>query len=332
MLIPRLLDPPNVPVSKGAFGSGAFLFTDNLDVINRLYDDLRDAEAYTIFGRPDQQRDPLARLRGAGPDATIRDLEGQRWRACEEIGHTLDRRLVVGRTTSQDAGVNQASNIVVATASLEVGFNDPQVGAVIQHKAPRGMASFLQRKGRAGRDGAMRPITLTVLSDYGRDRAFYQAYEHLFDPSLEPQHLSISNSYVLRMQAVYALLDWLAARATGYEKGWFWDLLSRPLASTSLEMRKLLEATKARLTKVVRSDEASIADLRAYLKAALRLDDTTVELPALGGAELSTARSGPDASAAAISSVEARFSDEGRRSRFAGGFSSASRFLASQPV
>ena len=86
----------------------------------------------------------------------------------------------------------------MATAALEVGFNDPLVGAVIQHKAPRGMASFLQRKGRAGRDRAMRPITLTVLSDYGRDRAFYQAYEHLFDPSLEPQHLPIRNPYVLQ--------------------------------------------------------------------------------------------------------------------------------------
>ena len=48
--------------------------------------------------------------------------------------------------------VNQTANIVVATAALEVGFNDPHVGAVIQHKAPRGMAAFLQRKGRAGRD------------------------------------------------------------------------------------------------------------------------------------------------------------------------------------
>lgn len=107
---------------------------------------------------------------------------------------------MVGRTTSQDAGVNQSANIVVATAALEVEFNDPLVGAVIQHKAPRGMASFLQRKGRAGRDRAMRPITLTVLSDYGRDRAFYQAFEHLFDPSLEPQYLPIRNPYVMKFR------------------------------------------------------------------------------------------------------------------------------------
>jgi hypothetical protein len=277
MLVPRMLDAPSSPISQGTFGRRAFLFTDDLDVTNRLFDDLRDAEAYTIFGKPDPGRDPLARLRAGGPDAAVRDLEGQRWRACEQIGHPLDRRLIVGRTTSQDAGVNQAANIIVATATLEVGFNDPLVGAVIQHKAPRGMASFLQRKGRAGRDRAMRPITLTILSDYGRDRAFYQSYEHLFDPSLEPQHLPIRNPYVLRIQAVYALIDWLAVRSGGYEKAWFWDILSRPLASPSAAVRAVLERTRTRLTALVQGDSATITDLRAFLMSALGIDETTSE-------------------------------------------------------
>jgi Helicase conserved C-terminal domain len=194
-------------------------------------------------------------------------------RACEEIGHPLDRRLIVGRTTSQDAGVAQGANIVVATSTLEVGFNDPMVGAVTQHKAPRGIASFLQRKGRAGRDRAMRPITLTILSDYGRDRSFYQTYEHLFDPTIEPQHLPIGNPYVLKIQAVYALIDWLAARSSRYEKAWFWDILSRPTASQS----KVLEATLARLSELVQGNEATIADLRSYLISALVIDQVTAE-------------------------------------------------------
>lgn len=278
MLLPRALDPPGAnSVSGGAFGRRAFLFTDDLDVTNRLYDDLRDAEAYTIFGKPDAQRQPLAALRGAGPDAALRDVQGQRWRICEAIGHPLDRRLIVGRTTSQDAGVNQSANVVVATAALEVGFNDPLVGAVIQHKAPRGMAAFLQRKGRAGRDRAMRPITLTVLSDYGRDRTFYQAYEHLFDPTLEPQHLPIQNPYVLKIQAVFALFDWLAARTSGYEKAWQWDLLSRPLDSPSRELRTVIDATRARLTQLVQGDPATINDLRGYLVSALGVSGATVE-------------------------------------------------------
>lgn len=277
MLLPRLLDPPGASNASGAFGRRAFLFTDDLDVTNRLYDDLRDAEAFTIFGRPDAARMPLANIRRAGPDAAVRDVEGQRWRICEDIGHPLDRRLVVGRTTSQDAGVNQSANIVVATAALEVGFNDPLVGAVIQHKAPRGMASFLQRKGRAGRDRAMRPITLTVLSDYGRDRAFYQAFEHLFDPSLEPQYLPIRNPYVMKIQAVFALFDWLAATTAGYEKAWQWNLLSRPLPQASPAERAVLDRTRAKLTQLVQGDAATIDDLRTYLMGALGIDRSSAE-------------------------------------------------------
>jgi hypothetical protein len=277
MLLPRLLDPPSSTNVSGAFGRRAFLFTDDLDVTNRLYDDLRDAEAFTIFGRPDAARMPLANIRRAGPDAAIRDVEGQRWRICEDIGHPLDRRLVVGRTTSQDAGVNQSANIVVATAALEVGFNDPLVGAVIQHKAPRGMASFLQRKGRAGRDRTMRPITVTVLSDYGRDRAFYQAFEHLFDPSLEPQYLPIRNPYVMKIQAVFALFDWLAATAAGYEKAWQWNILSRPLPQASLADRAVLDRTRGKLTQLVRGDAATIEDLRSYLMGALVINRSAAE-------------------------------------------------------
>jgi hypothetical protein len=277
MLLPRLLDPPGASNASGAFGRRVFLFTDDLDVTNRLYDDLRDAEAFTIFGRPDMTRLPLANIRCAGPDAAVRDVEGQRWRICEDIGHPLNRRLVVGRTTSQDAGVNQSANIVVATAALEVGFNDPLVGAVIQHKAPRGMASFLQRKGRAGRDRAMRPITLTVLSDYGRDRAFFQAFEHLFDPSLEPQYLPVRNPYVMKIQAVFALFDWLAATTAGYEKGWQWNLLSRPLSQASPAERAVLDRTRAKLTQLVRGDATAIDDLRSFLMGALGIDRSAAE-------------------------------------------------------
>ena len=277
MLLPRLLDPPGAVWASGAFGRRAFLFTDDLDVTNRLFDDLRDAEAYTIFGKPDPQRAPLANIRRGGGDAAARDVQGQRWRICEDIGHPLDRRLVVGRTTSQDAGVNQGANIVVATAALEVGFNDPLVGAVIQHKAPRGMASFLQRKGRAGRNRLMRPIMVTVLSDYGRDRAFYQAFEHLFDPTLAPQHLPIVNPYVLKIQAVFALFDWLCARTSGYEKAWQWDILSRPIAQSSPQVRVALERTKDILTRLIQGEDAVITDLRAYLGQALGIAGAAVD-------------------------------------------------------
>lgn len=277
MLVPRVLDPPNARAASGAFGRRAFLFTDDLDVTNRLFDDLRDAEAYTIFGQPEQSRRPLAALRGAGADDRARDLEGQRWRMCEDIGHPLEERLIIGRTTSQDAGVTPDANIIVATAALEVGFNDPQVGAVIQHKAPRGMASFLQRKGRAGRDRAMRPLTVTVLSDYGRDRATYESYERLFDPQLEPQFLPIGNPYVLKMQATFALFDWLAAETAGYEKAWAWDVLSRPIDRPSAQVSAVIQRIKAKLARLVQGDEAVIGSLRTHLMGALRVNEETAQ-------------------------------------------------------
>ena len=39
----------------------------------------------------------------------------------------------------------------------------------------------------------------------------YQSYDRLFDPVLRPFTLPVSNRYILRMQAGFAALDWLAA-------------------------------------------------------------------------------------------------------------------------
>ena len=90
---------------------------------------------------------------------------------------------------------------------LEVGFNDPRVGAIIQHKTPKGTAQFLQRKGRAGRSRKMRPWTVVVLSEYGQDRLSYLNFESLFDPELPQQNIPLENIYVRRMQSVFATLD-----------------------------------------------------------------------------------------------------------------------------
>ena len=87
---------------------------------------------------------------------------------------------------------------------------------MLQHKAPRDDAAFIQRKGRAGRQLAMRPWTIVVLSDYGRDRLRYQAYEIAVRArSLGPSSLPLDNLHVLKMQAAYALLDWLTLEVPG---------------------------------------------------------------------------------------------------------------------
>src|ERR1051326_7770661 len=115
---------------------------------------------------------------------------------CQHIGHDLLQPLRLGLTSSQYRGVRATADLVIATSTLEVGFNDPTVGAVVQHKAPRSMASFLQRKGRAGRTRQMRPWMVVVTSAYGRDRWAFQHAEDLFQPVLPPIELPLNNAYV----------------------------------------------------------------------------------------------------------------------------------------
>jgi hypothetical protein len=212
MLFGRTLDQPGKSL---LFGTTGFLFTDDLDVTNRFYDDLRDAEGGQSRSGRRGRKPVLAGLRSPDlPDHADRYRDGQSWDLVNKIGRYLspDLRageLRIGRTSSQDAGVDIDAELVVATASLEVGFNDPRVGLILQHKAPHDTASFIQRRGRAGRVRGTRPITVITLSDYGRDRLVYQGYETLFAPQLAATQLPVKNRYVLKIQATQALLDWL---------------------------------------------------------------------------------------------------------------------------
>jgi hypothetical protein len=234
MLIGRSLDPktfePEKSISKGTFGQKTFAFTDDLDVTNRLYFGLLSAEGRNSKGQPDIRNAPnggLAALRKRS-ESNSRYSGGQDWRAIEEIGHDLSERLSIDRVSSQDRGISNDADVIIATAALEVGYDDPKVGAVIQHKAPKGMAGFLQRKGRAGRLRGMRPWTAIVLSDYGRDRTAYQGYELLFDPELRPRTLPTSNRYIVRMQSVYSTIDYLGKRLQENNKGSVWSDLASP--------------------------------------------------------------------------------------------------------
>ncbi len=272
MLLRRVLDPSEDPPSKGLYGSRVFAFTDDLDVTNRLFHNLLDAEGRDSWGRPLRGRQPLAALRSHGAtDGRERLIAAQSWLLCEEIGHGLQLPLNIGRTSSQDTGVTPNADVIVATASLEVGFNDPEVGGVIQHKAPRDMASFLQRKGRAGRRRSMRPWTVVVLSDYGRDRIAYQGYDMLFNPVLEKRSLPIANRYIIRIQAVFAFMDWVGRQLTA-TRGSVW----RDFASTDLYLinRQRLEI---KLIKNILETEAGQRNLEIYLQSALHLTKDEVE-------------------------------------------------------
>ncbi|TDW18959.1 protein DpdJ [Kribbella kalugense] len=285
MLLPRTQDVPGARISQGIFGTKAFVFTDDLDVTNRLFYYLLDAEGQRYVERRTKSvKPPLASKRALEPgdDATTQRRAGQVWDLPVTIGHRFNRKgdgLNVSRTTSQDSGVEIDSQLIVATASLEVGFDDPDVGVVIQHKAPRGVAPFLQRKGRAGRKRTMRPYTAVVLSDYGRDRATYEAWDSLFDPVLPDLVLPIRNRAVLRMQATIAMVDWLTAQLQMQDvppstKTWG-ALAKQPAANFAKPGRETQLKAAAILNSVLR-DPGRQRSLRTWVQNALRLSDAEV--------------------------------------------------------
>lgn len=248
MALTRSIDRRGDPVSGDLYGHRMFVFGDRHDTINRLLWDTLDAEGwYGLSGRPRRGRGPqtLAHLRAEHQvrldedkrePALERLAEGQWWWHSERIGHHLDedQQMRVARTTALDPGVSETADVVVATATLEVGYDDPGVGAIVQHKSPHDAARFIQRKGRAGRSVVMRPWTVVVLSDFGRDRLTWDTFEQLFEPELPPQHLPIGNRYVHRIQAVYSTMDWFAdelSKAEGMSFGSTWRDLSEPTQS-----------------------------------------------------------------------------------------------------
>lgn len=277
MLLSRLLDSPDERKSRGIVGERLFLFTDDIDVTNRMYFAMLDAEGRKSSGAPDLVNKPdggLASLRRPLP-VEQRKLHGQDWEAVIEIGHSLQPqdRKSVGRVMSMDPGVGNNLDIIVATASLEVGFNDPRVGAVIQHKAPRDVAQFLQRKGRAGRSRRMRPWTVAVLSDYGRDRLAYQGYDLLFDPELPLRTLPVGNRYVMRIQAVYATLDYLSQALGSSRQGSVWFDLS---GSTDSSYQRARQTALAALIRRILTVPAELDRYATYLASALKIDESAV--------------------------------------------------------
>ncbi|ELR8729678.1 protein DpdJ [Vibrio vulnificus] len=265
-------------ISDDVFGQKAFVFTDDLDVINRLYNDYLDAEGKQDFYgqlRPSTRNEkPLADLRSSNNDncspALKREL-GQDWFAAEKIGHNLEQANIVERTSSQDSGVDQGANVVVATASLEVGYNDPTVGAVIQHKAPRNVASYLQRKGRAGRRRGMRPWMYTILSDFGRDRIAFQQYEQLIDPKVSTTKLPTENSHIHKMHAALSTLEWLVKNYPQLRWLNVWTALKAPERNAN-KLDKLHHAVTDLL-----GNPTKLKQLTAHIQDTLGLNDEQIK-------------------------------------------------------
>ncbi|MBT7790679.1 MAG: DEAD/DEAH box helicase, partial [Calditrichaeota bacterium] len=272
MLLGRTLDPLHTqPVSRGAWGQRVFAFSDKLDSINRWYHILKEVE------NPVQ---PYAQWRFVDPvknrEAWVsRNDVGQNWWVATQIEpNALKNGLLLDITSSQNRGVNPKANIVIASSTLEVGYNDPKVGAIIQHKAPYSHASFLQRKGRAGRPRSMRPWTIVITSSYGRDRWAFQHAESLFEPLIPPIELPIENYYVRKVQAVFALMDWLASELNTMGNSTpLWTLLGSETPHQQSEQHKTARSILCKILEQVVQNATVRSNMRKYIWSALDISE-----------------------------------------------------------
>ena len=75
MLLRRMLDPAPREPSQGTFGSRVFVFTDDLDVTNRLHSQLEDAEGWQPGGTNRKPGGSLATLRASSTSGDTRARE-----------------------------------------------------------------------------------------------------------------------------------------------------------------------------------------------------------------------------------------------------------------
>lgn len=200
----------------------SLIFQDSISKLKKLTVEFRDAEGLKH----------LSALRAApqGSNTVFKSrafMQGEYWYfdAADPFQFSEGRKQPghpVSTLTSAETPVYSGSgqgaevlnrDIIFATTSLEVGYDDPSIQFVMQHHAPSNIASFVQKKGRAGRDLNDRPITAVTLSRWNyRDAFYYHNTAALTDPAEYEPALNWENDFVQRFHAVALLLDELVAR------------------------------------------------------------------------------------------------------------------------
>lgn len=219
--------------AEGGFRGIAFL--DSIDKVRRLHSAYDDAETYKKLAAlrtrnyPDDPMTGRERTECCGqPHGCDVFKQGECWwfAANDPAQRTASGRrrpgapLVVAEqpvfsgTSGKVEAMIKRSDIVFATSSLEVGYDDPDISLVYQHYAPRNLASFIQRKGRGGRGVDDRPITGVTLSLYSsRDTWWFRKPREMISPAGFESPLNPDNFFVRRGQLTATILDGFAKAA-----------------------------------------------------------------------------------------------------------------------
>ena len=152
---------------------------------------------------------------------------------------------------------NDFVNLVMASPSLEVGVDLPNLTESILHKAVRNIASYRQKVGRVGREPMSEALNVTLATDSPLDLHFYRQPRKLVDRGrLEPVPLKERNEAVARSTAYLAIWEWVCDKCVIPE-----DLMSfsgevavRVLQETAMRMDDYQSQVRSHVASVLNDD------------------------------------------------------------------------------
>lgn len=189
----------------------AILFTDSVDHVNRTRRELDDAEntqhLYQFRTFVDAIYFQNVGCPRTSPGSCITYVVGECWRGilggerCVTFNNLRIAPAHIGAISSYNPSDIAQGDIVVATASLEVGVDDENFRATIHYRPPLNVFSFIQRRGRAGRRQDDIAYTLMILGNESDDEFYFRRRNRLIDGGRYELPLNPNNPVVREMHA-----------------------------------------------------------------------------------------------------------------------------------
>lgn len=193
----------------------AILFTESVDHVNRTSLQLRDAEQEQELWRFRTIVDEIEFSGLRCPHSSAHECSiyqtGKCWRGvqggheCVQYDKLREQAMTINEVSSKNLNDVAYGDIVIATASLEVGVDDPNFRATIHYRPPLNVFSFIQRRGRAGRRHNDIAYTVMVLGNDAVDEFYFRRRNRLIDGKhyelpLNPQNMIIRSMHDLLEQ------------------------------------------------------------------------------------------------------------------------------------
>lgn len=278
-------------MGHGVLGPGdrSIVFTDSVDHVSRTYGELDNAEREQRLWefRTLANQIQYHKILCPGPKKNAFQCsiyqDGKCWRGlrggklcviCDDIRvNSMDVRKI----SSRDSSEVRKGDIVIATASLEVGVDDPNFRATIHYRPPLNVFSFIQRRGRAGRkrnvDDAPLAYTIMILGNDAVDEFYFRRRHRLLDGSryelpLNPQNVTVSRIHE-HLEFERATIDGMYKKIPHLPKAILIWLLEKYIQCNTLS-NLFGEELRRMLTAVEQSDHREVGRQQDQFKVWVR--------------------------------------------------------------